>query len=356
MKKETLADRLAKKTFFSRDFQDQWAVHMGAFGPILGPAFAEDYPSRIHLMAALNHISRRDVQGGLEKLKQIQAKCVTNADKAAWLFFAGLCFEFGGQQEQMLACYRAAGDFHHRFYMPYMKMAKFYQQGCLYDRAEESYRDAIGCFEGTGLDDSDRRILGSAYTSLATCLTMMHRYEEAEDALQVSRQLWPDAPGRSAAEAVLYAAVGQQEKMNTSLNVLQAHAPEVYPSVRDMAGRILDGTEALFCAMEVEEEKIAGFWNWFLENAALIEARLDEKDYDGLLEAIGEQLNEVFPFGEKELEPEILLEDGHFRLQLPDYYAVGLTRGYERLLEKKPEEGLERWSFEIVRYILTEHL
>lgn len=350
MRKETLADKIAKKTFFSPDFQNKWATHMGAFGPILGPAFAEDYQSRIHLMAALNHISRRDVQGGLDKLKLIQDKCETNADKAAWLFFAGLCFEFAGMQEQMLVCYRSAGEFHHRFYMPYMKLAKFYQQGCLYDRAEESYRDVIGCFEGTGLDDSDRRILGSAYTSLAACLTMMHRYEEAEDALRLSRQLWPDAPGRSAAEAVLYAALGQQEKMNASLSVLENHAPEAYPSVRDMTGRILDGTEALFCAVEIEETKISDFWNWFLENAELMEARLDDEDFDGLLDTINEQLNAVFPFGEKELETEILLEEGRFRVQLPDCYAVGLTRGYEQLLEKKPEDGLDRWDFEIVRY------
>lgn len=350
MKKETLADKIAKKTFFSQDFQNKWAIHMGAFGPILGPAFEEDYQSRIHLMAALNHISRRDIHGALEKLKLIQEKCETNADKAAWLFFVGLCFEFAGQQEQMLSFYQSAGDFHHRFYLPYMKLAKFYQQGCLYDRAEENFRKAIGCFEGTGPDDGDRRILGSAYTSLATCLTMMHRYGEAEDTLRISRQLWPEAPGRSAAEAVLYAALGRQEDMNTSLSVLENHAPEVYPSVRDMTGRILDGTEALFCGLDVEEEKIEGFWNWFLENAGVMEARLDEEDYDGLLDAINEQLNVVFPFGEKELETEILLEKERFRLQLPDYYAVALTRGYERLLEKKPETVPERWDFEIVRY------
>ncbi len=193
--------------------------------------------------------------------------------------------------------------------------------------------------------------MGSAYTGLATVLTMMHRYEEAEEALGLSRQLWPDAPGRSAAEAVLYAALGQQERMNESLSVLEGHAPEVYPSVRDMVGRILDGTEALFCAMDVEEEKLAAFWQWFLENLETLEQRLDEEEYDGLLEPIEGALNGLFPFGERELEAEILLEDGSFRLLLPDYYAVALTRGYERLLAEKPEEGLDRWSFEIVRYL-----
>lgn len=351
MKKETLADKLAKKTFCSADFQKKWAVHMAAFGPILGPAFEEDCQSRIHLMAALNHISRRDIPGGLKKLEQLKDKCRTNADKAAWLFFMGLCFEFGGMQEQMLACYQSAGEFHHRFYMPYMKLAKFFQQGCLYQRAEENYRAAIGCFDGTGISDGDRRILGSAYTGLASCLTMMHRYEEAEAALDSSRQLWPEAPGRSAAEAVLYAALGQAERVRESLSILENHAPEVYPSVRELAERILGGTEPMFCPVEIDEEKLDAFWLWFESIRQELEERLDAEEFDGLLGPIEQQLNDLFPFADRELEAEILLEEGSFRLLLPDFHAVGLRRGYEQLLEKKPEEGLDRWTFEILRVI-----
>lgn len=351
MKKETLADKIARKTFYSPDFQRQWAVHMGAFGPILGPAFQEDYQSRIHLMAALNHISRRDIPGSLKKLEALRDKCETDADKAAWLFFMGLCFEFGGLQEQMLGCYQSAGELHHRFYMPYMKLAKFFQQGCLYERAEENYRAAIRCYDGTGLSDADRRILGSAYTGLATCLTMMHRYGEAEGALESSRRLWPEAPGRSAAEAVLYAAMGDTARMAASLSVLEGHAPDVYPSVADMTKRILDGTEALFCPMPVEEEKCAAFWQWFLENREELEARLDKEEFDGLLEPVEERLNDLLPFGQRELDARILPEEGGFRLLLPDYYAVSLTHGYEQLLRTRPGEGLERWAFEIVHVI-----
>lgn len=350
-KKETLADKAAKKAFFTEQFQKSWTVHMGAFGPILGPAFPEDYQARVHLTAALNDISRRDIHGGLEKLKKIQDRCETNADKAAFLFFAGLCFEMAGQQEQMLAFYKSAGEFHHRFYMPYMKLAKFYQQGSMYERAEEHFRGAIGCFEGTGLSDADRRILGSAYTSLASCQTMMHRYGEAEASLETSRQLWPDAPGRSAAEAVLYAALGQTEKMEASLSVLENHAPEAYPPVRDMTGRILAGTEPLFCPVPVEEEKIAAFWQWFLDAREDMEARMDKEEFEGILDPINEWLNDLFPFGEQELEAEILIEKEQFRLQLQDIYAVGLTRGYEQLLAARPEEGLDRWKFEIVHVI-----
>lgn len=300
----------------------------------------------MHLLAALNHLSRRDVRNGIKKLEQLQEKCVTNGDRAAWLFFMGLGFELAGMEAEWIACYRSAGEYGHRFYMPYLKLAKFFQQGCLYDRAEEYYRAAIGCFTGTGLSDGDRRILGSAYTGLATILTMMHRYEEAAAALESSRQLWPEAPGRSAAEAVLYAVQGETDKMECSLSTLQSHAPEVYPSVADMTGRILNGNEPLFCPVDAEEDKITAFWQWFLENRETLEAQLKRDEYP---EDLSERLNDLFPFGQRELEPEFLREeDGTLRMLLPDYYAVALTWGYEQLLEKCPEELRESWIFETV--------
>ena len=347
MKKETIAEKMARKAFLSENFQQQWAVHMGAFGPILEPAFADDYASRVHLMAALNHLSRRDVKNGLKKLEQLRDKCVTNADKAAWLFFMGLGFEFAGAREQMLSCYRSAGDFGHRFYMPYLKLAKFFQQGCLYDRAEENYRLTIGCFDGTGLSEADRRILGSAYTGLATVLTMMHRYEEANGALESSRQLWPVAPGRAAAEAVLYALGGEWEKAEESLSVLRSHAPEACESVTDMVKRIREGKEPMFCTMDVEEEKNDAFWQWFLENREELEDRLSQEEYP---DDLAETLNALFPFMQQELDPEFCREeDGKIRMLLPDYYAAALTHGYETLLAQMPEELADGWIFEIVR-------
>ena len=81
MKKETIADKMARKAFFSEEVQRQWAVHMGAFGPILEPAFEEDFQSRIHLLAALNHLSRRDLRAGLKKLEQLREKKIAAGHK-----------------------------------------------------------------------------------------------------------------------------------------------------------------------------------------------------------------------------------------------------------------------------------
>ena len=83
MKKETLAEKLARKIFQSRAFQRGWNVHVQAFGPILEPAFAEDYPARIRLSAALNLLSRQKLAEALQKLQalsiflqRVQKRCL----------------------------------------------------------------------------------------------------------------------------------------------------------------------------------------------------------------------------------------------------------------------------------------
>ena len=73
MGKLSLAEKLAKKSFESDAIQKSWQVHLQMFGPILEPAFAGSYQARVHLTAALNHISTRDLKAGLvQYIQQIQ--------------------------------------------------------------------------------------------------------------------------------------------------------------------------------------------------------------------------------------------------------------------------------------------
>lgn len=346
MAKETFADKMARKAFEKADFQKSWQVHMAMFRPILEPAFEGNYQAKIHLCAALNRISQRDLKGGLDKLQLLKGKCETSADRAAWLFFAGLCFDMAGQTEQMLLCYRGAEQEGHRFYMPHIKVAKFYQQGCMYDRAEEYFRKAIACFDGMGLGDQDKLILGSAYASLATCQTMMHQYDEAQKTLDNSRILFADGPGRSAVEAVLYAALGETEKTEAALAVLQSHAPQVYSEIKASTERILNGTDPMFCKLEIDQAKILDFWVWFREQ----ESFLAEKPEEGA-KLISERLNELFPFGDQELEAAIFSEASGLVVLLPYCYSVALSNGYEELLFERPDDLESKWKFQAVPYI-----
>lgn len=348
MKKESLADKLARKSFESAQFQQSWNVHLQAFGPILEPAFAEDYQAKVHLCAALNHISKRQLSQGLGKLKTLQKYVQTDADKCAYLFFMGLYCEMAGQQEQMLSLYTMANEYGHKLYLPYLKVGKFYLNSHHYEKAEENYRAGIDCFTAKGLSQQDKIILGSAQTNLATCLMMTRRCEEAEAALNTSRSLYPDAPGRAAVEATLYAIQGKTEECNASLETLKGHSPAVYAAVKETTDKIFAKTDPVFFPQPIPDGVIGDFWAWFGNYAPELNAKLEQEAYEAALTPVAEHLLAAFPFLEETPNVALGKNDRGWVLQLQDLYAVAVMDAYEKLLDACPEEIKEQWQFDVV--------
>jgi len=343
----SFAEKLAKKTFLSDKVQQSWVVHMAAFGPILENAFAEDYSSRVHLTAALNNISRREFSQGLEKLKKIQPECRNDADKAAWLFFTGLLLEMAGDKHQSLVLYMQANDFHHRFYMPYLKIAKMAHEDNVYQMAEENYRTAIGCFDATGLDNQSKTILASAYGNLATCLTMMHRVPEAEEALAMSRQLIPENPALAATEAVICAVKGNAEDAKAQLDILQSYYPPALEKTAEDVEKLLNKSHSHFFLVPTEETPLRDFWQWFERAANSLEERFETSGEDSIHDEILDHLSTCFS---EEIHPaqiDISIEDGMYVLEFQDFFSVSLQAGYEALLNLCPRESLSRWRFTI---------
>ena len=225
--------------------RQSWEVHRQAFGPILEPAFAENPQVRISLIAALNHISRREIQRGLELLKEIKEYCVYDEDKAAWTFFVGLCFDMAGAKDQMCKWYAEAGKFHHRFYLPYLKLAKAAHNDGQLESAKGYYETAIECLLEMPENDRDEVILGSACTNLTSCLTMLHQYERAEKAW-IAAQRYPAQPGAAATGAILYAAMGNAEKTAEWLEKLKKTQPAWVAQTQEMTDAILNGTHPAF--------------------------------------------------------------------------------------------------------------
>ena len=233
--------------FESAEFalRQSWEVHRQAFGPILEPAFTENQQVRILLINALNHISRREVKRGMELLKEIHPYCIYDEDKAAWAFFVGLCFEMGGAREQMLDWYEKAGTIGHRFYLPYLKLAKAAHSAAQFEKAKGYYEIAIDCLLEMPEKDQDEVILGSAYTNLTSCLTMLHQYPSAEAAWKEA-QKYPLQPGADATAAILYAAMGNTEKTAEHIQVLKEKLPAWAARTQEMTRQILAGTHPAF--------------------------------------------------------------------------------------------------------------
>lgn len=348
MKKETLAEKMARKSFESASFQQSWQVHMQAFGPILEPAFEDDYQAKVHLCAALNHISKRQLSQGLAKLKTLQKYVRTDADKCAYLFFMGVYCDMAGNQEQMIAMYTMANEYGHKLYLPYLKLAKFYINGHMYEKGEVNCRAAIDCFTATGLSERDKLLLGSAYANLGSCLLMMHRYEEAEAALTTSRSLFPNAPGRTAVEAALYAIREDAEKVAECLETLKSHAPAAYEAVKESTDKILAKADPLFFSQQLDEGKIAIFWDWFAEYSDTLRELIEKEQYEEPMTLVAENLLDAFPFLEEKPNVALGKNDQGWVIQLQDLYAVAVMDAYAKLLAACPEEIREKWQFDIV--------
>lgn len=341
METENTSQKLAKKIFLSPKFQKSWAVHEQAFGPILTPAFADDYQSRVHLTAALNLLAKRRVRRAFPKLRKVLARCVTDADRAAVAYFMGLTFELHGDRHNMTIWYTQAGTYHHKFYLPYLKLAKCAHEDALFDTAEENYRAGIAC-----LGDSDPRIAASAYANLASCLTMMHRYEEAEAAIARSRELVPNLPERFATEAMLYAALDQPQKVSDCLDKLDALAPQLTEYTDKLAGKIMTHQHPQFSENdeELDREKAVGFWNWFADNQESIRGQCSE----GQPAEFELDMSANFPYLEQYMHLTLTPLENRTRLSFHDFYMTALRKDLEDLLLLQPEVLDETWEFAIV--------
>ena len=230
---------------YEHALRQSWEAHRQAFGPILEPAFEDKLQVRIILINALNHISRCEIKRGMDLLKELRAHCENDYDMAAWTFFVGLGFEMAGSQERALQWYDEAEKFNHRFYLPYLKKAKAAHSRSDFDTAQKYYKTAIECLTEMSGGDRDEIAIGSTYSNLCSCLTMLHRYAEAEQALKEG-QKYPSRPGVEAAAAILYAAMGNKEKTAAYIEKLKETCPQWVEQTQIMTSQILNGSHPAF--------------------------------------------------------------------------------------------------------------
>lgn len=345
MRKETLTDKMARKSFESSKIQQSWQVHLQAFRPILEPAFVDNYQAKIHLTAALNDISNRNLSKGLSKLKELRKHIETDADKVAYLFFMGLYCEMAGDLQQMTEMYDYANEYEHNFYLPYMKAAKFHQQCSEYDAALAGYMNAIECFDLGNLSDRDRMLMTSAYMNLASCQTMMHQYDDAMMSLDLAHKMNVKLPEINAVEAVLYAITEEKQKAENSLEQLKNTAPALYETVKISVETIFDKTNPAFFSTEIDSIKIEQFWTWFEEYSPVLAECLNEQQYEEGMTLIAEKMLTAFPFME---EPPIVVlgkNDQGYVIELRDLYFVAICDAYDKMLSVCPKNLKESWQF-----------
>ena len=212
------------------NFQKSWDTHMEAFGPILGPAFMQNFEARVHLTAALNSLSKGKTKTFFANLSHLKDFCSSDEDCAAWFFFMGLGFELSGMKEEMLRYYNECIKYSPSFSMPYLMVAKCAHANSNLSFAEENYRKALELLENENLPAQTALVKASAYTNYFSCLTSLGKYSEAESALKKSEEILPDFTLRLHYAAILYAYMGNEEKLSEYLLRLRKENKELYDS------------------------------------------------------------------------------------------------------------------------------
>lgn len=350
-KPSVLAEMIAKKAFESPQFQQSWQVHMQAFAPILEPAYPDCYTARVHITNILNKISRQDISGARSTMETLAASCGCEAaaDKALMSFMQGLCCEVSGDMQGMMGHYAQAGWHGHLFYLPHLKIARFVHQEGQLDIALHEYAKGLRLIRELPEGAARTRLLAATLSNIASCLTYMHRYQDAEAALQEARQNGA-VPRLETVEAVLMAATDRADAAEECLAVLaEANDPD-YDSIRTLTQEILAQAEPHFYPQPINREGIAAFWQWFTEQEdqllALYEQR-DEQLPEEFVSQIAAQLEPCFPFEHRELEISVHEDDNEPALYFCDGYSRSLAEGFALLFAACPAAVSQRWTFTI---------
>ena len=323
-----------------KNFQLRWQNYCRRFGPVMEPAFKNDMPSRLKLLEALDFISTRQLNKAVDCLQEIRERAINDADTAAWSFFIGFCFELAGQREHMMHCYKASAGFQHNFYLPYLKMAVAEHAEADFSAANEDYVMAMSCLGQMNADEIDSQALLRAWTGMVSCLTMMHRYSEAEEMI---KQGDTNNPRIMPAAAVLYAALGNRQKTEKLINQILTLDSEQAKITGDLTEQILNGSHPHFHPQQIRTELLKNFWVWFIDASE----ELRKTEENELVKKLSEKLSTIYPFMGRPVQLRAERTGKKTEVFLKDCYAIGLQQGFGRLLNICPESLGEDWSFVI---------
>lgn len=349
-----LAEMIAKKAFDTPQFQQSWAVHMQAFGPILAPAYQDCFTAKVHLTNILNKISRHDVEGAKATMQTLlqSCGCESSEEKALLAFLQGLCCEVAGDQMHMFTLYTQAGYHQHRFYLPYLKCARFAHESGQLDIALAEYSKALPLIRELPEGPARTKLLGSALTNTASCLTYMHRYQDAEALLKEARQHGPVAR-IEAVEAVLLAAMDREEEMEACLVALAEADDPDYDHILDLVTDIINGQDPHFTPQPMDEAAISAFWQWFAENEASLLALYNQRDEElpaEFTQQLEDHLAPCFPFGHAPVAFGTTEDDGTPELFFfTGSYNRSVNAGYIAIIEACPADVASRWNFTVER-------
>lgn len=222
-------DSTQKYVLNSERYKEWRTIHGNTFGDVFSLAFEDAQEAQLQLTAALIKISKRDYDGGLSMLKQLESFCLCSFDRFALNYFIGLCYEFIGNEEQMNDYYEAMCEQNPDYtfpmvFHPFYRTAKFAQRKSENEKALHYYKKAMDLYGGKETSVDKRETIGLLYYETGTVYLSCQNYNQSRQFLEKSYAYSPgENPHRTYVMAILCAAEGNKAEAERLVNNLPAY-------------------------------------------------------------------------------------------------------------------------------------
>lgn len=209
-------DSFPENAFNSDNYTEWRKIHGNVFGDVFTSAFEDSEEARVQLTAALIRVSKRDFEGGLSLLKQLEDFSLCMFDNYSLTYFIGLCYEFLEDEEQMNIYYEKLHDYDVNYtyllaFHPYYRTAKFAQRRSENDKAFHYYGKALEFYSADETDSGKRENIGYFFYEIGTLLLSCKNYKKSRLYLDKSWEYSPNEnPQRTYVMAILCAYEGNR--------------------------------------------------------------------------------------------------------------------------------------------------
>lgn len=328
----------------------KWETYTKTYGSWMTNAFLYPKKGKEKFLYALDFLHKNCPQSAVQILDtELKTLCKTSEEKTTWLFFMGVAHEAMEQYAKAFLYFISASEYEQKSSVIHHKLADCAYREGLFGVAEYHYQEAIHFLKKD--NTSDLSTLAVLYSSLASCFIMMHKYEDAKEALLYAEKTAIKTPTQKV-RALLYTVLGEYEKAESALTTFlkQNNISENFDLQQQMDSLRSKKNEQ-FYTIYVENSEINDFWKWFSDRLDRYLAILDTNQANKISKMTAEissRLKKVFPFIQRTIHV-YAYKNETYAIFVSDGYAKALSDGLTNLFTEIPKNIKEKIHWIIIR-------
>lgn len=327
----------------------RWERYMGIHYPVLNPALPDCPEGQLITLHLLDILEREQLSARAPKLfDRLHSLCSMDvpADRALFNFLAGSYDRLKGNYMAMARRFRVAIKYGLAYHVLHVELGFHYlSRTHRYARAADEFSRALDLLYAYHLPQEYISSAASViYAQKAAAHVVMHQPEEAAAALRLSDQLLPGNPMMLSSSALHHAALRHPTEARRFLDRLADVNSDSDEKLRPLIDQILADQHPHFTAMPIgDAEKIAAFWQGFLEHEDELKAFIETEQAAKAFNLIRAPLQQQDPYEEDYWIWGLYWKNDTWQFNLSGAYSRTYCPWVEQVLAACPPELHERW-------------